>query len=97
MVFIKSYEISPQYKVSMAVESSVIKNTVSIKITVSDGKVEQVYIKSKSKYGHYFSGYNNVLRHSNMLDPLYFGHLLCFTISSDMPSKYVEFQNLGPF
>ena len=34
MVFIKSYEISPQYKVSMAVGSSVISSIVSNKISV---------------------------------------------------------------
>jgi len=34
MVFIKSYEISPQYKVSMAVGSSVISSTVSTEISV---------------------------------------------------------------
>jgi len=34
MVFIKSYEISPQYKVSMAVGSSVISSVVSNKISV---------------------------------------------------------------
>ena len=34
MVFIKSYKISPQYKVSMAVGSSVISNTVSTMISV---------------------------------------------------------------
>jgi len=34
MVFIKSYEISPQYKVSMAVGSSVISSIASNKISV---------------------------------------------------------------
>ena len=50
------------------------------------GKVEQMYIKSKCGYSFYLDTVNcltqKYVRHSNMLDPLHFGHL---------PSKYAKF------
>ena len=45
-------------------------------------KTEQVYIKNKFGHSKMLDTIMTCVGHSNLLDPLYFGNLSCFTISS---------------
>jgi hypothetical protein len=62
------------------------------------GKIEQVYIKSKCVHSILLDTVNcwtqQCVVHSYMLHPLCFEHLSCLTISS---VNYAKFWNLEPF